>query len=554
MVVEEEPPMRRIRPAAAVIALALSLTSACSSGPSGTAAGAEAGRPVSGGSLTWAVETEPITFNPHQYAQAKARLLVWNSFEALLTHDSQGGYLPWLSTGYEVSGDGKIYTFTLRTDVSFTDGTKFDAAAVKANVDQFLVEGYNPTVLAVQLRNLDRVEVVDAATVAFHLNQPDVLLLDFLSSPQGAQVSPKSLKEAKNLKAGGPELAGTGPFVLDRYTAGQDVHFTKNPAYNWAPANAGHSGPAYLDEITYRFLKESSVRVGALTSGQVQVIEGVPATDEALITANRQLSLQRGLNSGSAYSYYLNTAHAPFDDLRVRQAFREAVDVEAVLTGVYRGTATRAWSVIGPTSPFYDKTLEKTYGGDTAKANKLLDDAGWTARDAEGFRVKDGKRLTVRLVQSAPFVRDRRDVLAQAVQAAVKQSAGIDLNVALVDQGTATKALAEGQYEVFDNSRADTDAGAALNLLLHSGGAINRTGLRDPALDKLLEEGQASSDQAKRLAAYRQVQKLVIADQALILPLYAPADQVASATTVGGLSFEPTAGVPGSAYNVWLSK
>jgi peptide/nickel transport system substrate-binding protein len=550
--------MRRIRPAAAVIALALILTTAAcssgSSGSSGSAAGAEAGQPVSGGSLTWAVETEPITFNPHQYAQAKARLLVWNTFEALLTHDSQGGHLPWLSTGHDVSADGKIYTFRLRTDVSFTDGTRFDAAAVKANVDQFLVEGYNPTVLAVQLRNLAKVEVVDPATVAFHLKQPDVLLLDFLSSPQGAQVSPKSLKEAKNLKAGGPELAGTGPFILDRYTAGQEVHFTKNPAYNSAPANAGHTGPAYLDEITYRFLKESSVRVGALTSGQVQVIEGVPATDEAMITANKQLSLQRGLNSGSAYSYYLNTAHAPFDDLKVRQAFREAVDVDAVLTGVYRGSATRAWSVIGPTSPFYDKTLEKTYSGDTAKANRLLDEAGWTTRDAEGFRTKAGKRLTVRLVQSAPFVRDRRDVLAQAVQAAVKQSAGIDLNVALVDQGTATKALADGEYEVFDNSRADTDAGAALNLLLHSGGAINRTGLKDPALDRLLEDGQASSDQAKRVEAYRQVQKLTITDQALILPLYAPADQVASATTVGGLSFEPTAGVPGSAYNVWLNK
>jgi peptide/nickel transport system substrate-binding protein len=542
--------MRRTRPAVAAIALALVLT-ACSSAQPGEAGGA--GQPVSGGSLTWAVETEPITFNPHQYAQAKARLLVWNTFEALLTHDSQGGYLPWLSTGHEVSADGKTYTFKLRTDVTFTDGTKFDAEAVKANIDQFFVEGYQPTVLAVQLRNLDRVEVADPATVVFHLKQPDVLLLDFLSSPQGAQVSPKSLKEAKNLKAGGPELAGTGPFLLDHYTAGQEVVFTKNPAYNWAPANAGHTGAAYLDRITYRFLKESSVRVGALTSGQVQIIEGVPATDEGLITANPQLPLSRGLNSGSAYSYYFNTTHAPFDDLRVRQAFREAVDVDAVLTGVYRGSATRAWSVIGPTSPFYDKTLEKTYGGDAAEANRLLDEAGWTTRDADGFRTKDGKRLTVRLVQSAPFVRDRRDVLAQAVQAQVKQSAGIDLNVAVVDQGTATQALADGQYEVFDNSRADTDAGAALNLLLHSAGAINRTGFKDPALDKLLEQGQAGTDQAQRQTAYQQVQKLTITDQALILPLYAPADQVAASTTVGGLGFEPAAGVPGSAYHLWLS-
>ncbi len=546
--------MRRIRPAAALVTLTLALTAACSPGSSGAAGPADAGRPVSGGSLTWAIETEPITFNPHQYAQAKARLLVWNTFEALLTHDGQGGYVPWLATGYDVSADGKTYTFTLRTDVTFSDGTKFDAAAVKANIDQFRVEGYNPAVLAVQLRNLDRVEVLDDATVAFHLKRPDVLLLDFLTTPQGAQVSPKSLKEAKNLKAGGPGLAGTGPFRLDRYTAGQEVHFVKNPNYDWAPSTAAHTGPAYLDEITYRFLKESSVRVGALTSGQVQVIEGVPATDEALITANSQLSLSRGLNSGSAYSYYLNTANAPFDDIRVRRAFREAVDVDAVLTGVYRGSATRAWSVIGPTSPFYDKTLEKTYGGDPAEANRLLDEAGWTARDAEGFRIKDGRRLTVRLVQSAPFVRDRRDVLAQAVQAAVKQSAGIDLDVELVDQGTHTQTLADGAYEVFDNSRADTDAGAALNLLLHSGGAINRTGLSDPALDRLLEEGESSSDPAKRTEAYRQVQKLTITDQALILPLYAPADQVAASTRVGGLGFEPAAGVPGSAYDIWISE
>ncbi|GIF14722.1 ABC transporter substrate-binding protein [Actinoplanes teichomyceticus] len=545
--------MRPVRiTAASLVATTLLLLAGCSAEPSGAAAGP--GEPVTGGSLTWAVETEPITFNPHQYAQAKTRLLVWNTFEALLTHDDKGGYLPWLASGYQVSPDGRTYTFELRGDVTFTDGTRFDAAAVKANIDQLRTEGYAPTVAAVQLKNLDRVEVKDDTTVVFHLSRPDVLLLDFLSSPQGAQVSPRSLREARNLKAGGPELAGTGPFVLDRYTPGQEVHFRRNPAYHWAPANAGHTGPAYLDEITYRFLKESSVRVGALTSGQVQVIEGVPATDEALISANRNLVLRRGLNSGSAYSYYFNTAHAPFDDPRVRQAFREAVDVPAVLAGVYRDTATRAWSVIGPTSPFYDRTLEGSYGGNAAEANELLDRAGWATRDAQGYRTRDGRRLTVRLVQSAPFVRDRRDVLAQAVQAAVKQSAGIDLQVRLVDQGTATQALADGEYEVFDNSRADTDAGAALNLLLHSTGAINRTGVRSAELDRLLDAGVASTDAAKRTAAYRTLQRRVVIEQALALPLYAPQDQIAAARTVGGIGFEPTAGVPVSAYHLWLAQ
>jgi len=534
----------RFRPTA-LAAAAVLLLAACS-GTAGEAA-ADAGQPVSGGSLTWGIETEPITFNPHLYAQAKARLLVANSFEGLLTHDANGGYVPLLATGYEPSADGRTYTFKLRTGATFSDGTPFDAAAVKANIDQLLTPGYAPTVAAVQLKNLTSVEVTDPATVVYHLARPDVLLLDFISSPQGAVVSPQSLTKAADLKAGGPGLAGTGPFILDRYTAGQEVHYKRNPSY-WG------SRPAYLDEVTYRFLKESSVRVGALTSGQVQVIEGVPATDQALITGDPRLSLTRELNSGSAYSYYLNVAHAPFDDLKVRQAFRDALDVGTVLNAVYQGTATRAWSVVGPASPLYDKSLEGSYGNNPARANQLLDEAGWTTRDADGFRTKAGKRLTVRLVQSAPFVRDRRDILAQTVQAAVKQSAGIDLAVSLVDQGTATKALADGAYEVFDNSRADTDAGAALNLLLASNGAINRTGSKDPALDKLLDAGQATADPARRKAAYAKIQQRVVAEQAIVLPLYAPNDQIAAARTVGGLSFEPTAGVPTSAYPVWVRK
>jgi peptide/nickel transport system substrate-binding protein len=536
----------RFRRSAHAAAVSAALVLAACSGTSGDAA-ADAGQPVSGGALTWGIETEPITFNPHQYAQAKARLLVGNSFEGLLTHDADGGYVPLLATGYQVTPDGKTYTFTLRTGVTFSDGTPFDAAAVKANIDQLLAPGYAPGVAGVQLSNLKSVEAPDPTTVVYRLTRPDVLILDFISSPQGAVVSPQSLKRAANLKAGGPDLAGTGPFVLDRYTAGQEVHYKRNPQY-WGQR------PAYLDEVTYRFLKESSVRVGALTSGQVQVIEGVPATDQALITGDPRLSLQRGLNSGSAYSYYLNVAHPPFDDLRVRQAFRDALDVDTTLKAVYQGTATRAWSVIGPTSPLYDKTLEGSYGNNAARANQLLDEAGWTQRDSDGFRTRAGKRLTVRLVQSAPFVRDRRDILAQTVQAAVKQSAGIDLAVSLVDQGTATKALEDGEYEVFDNSRADTDAGAALNLLLASNGAINRTGAKDPELDRLLGAGQATADATARKAAYAKIQQRVVAEQAIVLPLYAPNDQIAAAKTVGGLTFEPTAGVPNSASGVWIAR
>ncbi|SEG97859.1 peptide/nickel transport system substrate-binding protein [Nonomuraea solani] len=515
-----------------------------------SACGAQTAQTTQNATLTWAVETQPITLNPQLWSQNKARLLVFNQFDALISRGEDGSFQPWLAKSWEASDDGLTYTLDLRDDVTFHDGTKFDAASVKANLDQFRVPGYNPAVAAIQLKALDEAEVVSPYRLKLTLKEPDALFLDFLASPYAGQVSPKSLKSAKDLKFGGPDLVGTGPFILDRFVQGQELHYRRNPAYQWPPAGAAHQGPAYLPEITYRFLPEAAVRVGALTSGQVQVIEGVPATEVGLIKKDPDLTLQTSLNSGTAYSYYFNTSHPPFDDQRVREAFREAVDVDAVLKSVYQGTATRAWSIVGEKSPFYDGTLKGTFGGDLAKANSLLDAAGWGQRDAEGFRVKDGKRLTVREVASAPFVRDRRDILSQAVQAQVKQNAGIDFQVRIVDQGSAQKALEEDQYEIFGNSRGDSDAGAALNLILPEKGAINRTHFADPRVDKWLASASATSDQAERKELYAKVQRAAVTEKAIVFPIYVPADQVAARKSVRGLGFDPASGTPAGAYDV----
>ncbi|MDA0638165.1 ABC transporter substrate-binding protein [Nonomuraea sp. MCN248] len=517
------------------------------------ACGAQPARTAPAATLTWAVETQPVTLNPQLWSQNKARLLVFNQFDALLSKSADGTFQPWLARAWTVSDDGLTYTLDLRDDVTFHDGTAFDAAAVKANLDQFQVPGYNPAVAAIQLRAYDRAEVVAPHRIKITLKEPDALFPDFLASPLAGQVSPKSLKNARDLKFGGPDLVGTGPFILDRYVQGQEIHYRRNPGYAWPPAGAAHQGPAHLSEITYRFLPEAAVRVGALTSGQVQVIEGVPATEVALIAKDPDLTLQTSLNSGTAYAYYFNTSHAPFDDRRVREAFREAVDVDAVLRSVYQGTATRAWSVVGSGSPFYDASLEKSYGGDAAKANALLDAAGWKERDAEGYRVKDGKRLTVREVAAAPFVRDRRDILGQAIQAQVKQNAGIDFQVRIVDQGSAQQAVDDDAYEVFGNSRGDSDAGAALNLILPSDGAINRTRFADPEVDTWLAAASATADQAERKELYARVQRVVVADSAIVFPLYVPADQIAAHRSVQGLGFDPASGTPASAYDVRIA-
>ena len=219
-------------------------------------------------------------------------------------------------------------------------------------------------------------------------------------------------------------MVGTGPFILDRHVRGQEVRYRRNPGGPLGPGERRPTrGPPTWRRSPTGSSPRGAVRVGALTSGQVQVIEGVPATDIASIENDPELTLQTALNSGSAFSYYFNTSRPSSTTSGYGRPSARRSTSTPCSSRSYRGTATRAWSIVARSSPFYDPSLEGAFGGDAAKANALLDAAGWTGRDAEGYRVKDGERLTVRLVQSAPYVRDRRDVLAQAIQAQVKRRA-----------------------------------------------------------------------------------------------------------------------------------
>src|SRR5690606_20819888 len=209
-----EPPVKHLT--RVLLAFSLLALPACGAQSAQSAPNAESA------TLIWAIETQPVTFNPHLWAQNKARLLVFNQFDALISRGRDGSFQPWLARSWEVSDDGLTYTLHLRDDVTFHDGTRFDAAAVKANFDQLLVPGYNPTVASIQLKAFKKAEVVSPTTVKITLKEPDALFLDFLASPYAGQVSPKSLRTAKDLKFGGPDLVGTGPFILDRYIQGQE--------------------------------------------------------------------------------------------------------------------------------------------------------------------------------------------------------------------------------------------------------------------------------------------------------------------------------------------
>ncbi len=236
-------------------------------------------RPRSGGRLVWAVETEPATLNPHLNGQDKTKLYLRNVFESLLARTADGGYVPWLATGYQLSADGTTYRFALRDGVTFSDGRPLDAEAVTINFRRLRDPAYSGSVSAGPIARLADARALDVRTVEFRLDRVYAPFLDFAANLE--ILSPAAF-DSPQLKSGGPQVAGTGPFVLVRSARGQDIRFVRNPAYDWAPATTKHRGPAYLNEVTYRFLPESSVRTGALTSGQVDLIEGVSGNDAGL--------------------------------------------------------------------------------------------------------------------------------------------------------------------------------------------------------------------------------------------------------------------------------
>jgi peptide/nickel transport system substrate-binding protein len=514
---------------------------------------ADADKPVSGGAITWGVTTEPSCFDPHRSSQQAAFFVARNYIDSLIAKKFDGSFAPWLATEWSISPDGKEYTYRLRENVVFHDGEKLDAAAVKANFD-FIKKPDNAATAASLLQYYDHAEVVSPFVVKLVLSRPDSTFLESTSNVKLGLISPKSLEKG-DLCGGGPTLAGTGPFIFAGYTRGQSAVFVRNPAYSWGPGNAAHVGPAFLDKVTFRFLPEYAVRTGALSSGQVDVIEGVQATDVGLFADQPDFKFLTGPSGAStSFTFNINYTLPPADDVRVRRALRDGFDLEPLVKQVYLGTVPRAWSIIGPSNPAYNEVLIGSWGNDIAGANRLLDEAGWTGRDSDGFRTKDGHRLRIDVGYPQPYVRDNRDILIQGIQAALRKNIGLDLNLRIITAGGYAKNNATGTWTIYPNTDNPADPAEELWDMLGSRGFLySNISNPDPEITRLIDESLQTTDPVRKRELTDAVQKRGV-DQAFIVPLFAPSWFLAAKSNINGLSFEPGLDSPSSAYDVWLAK
>jgi len=524
-----------------LVAAAILLLTGC--GPDTAAVPADGGGPVRGGTLTYAIDAEPTCFDIHASQQDVTAAVLRNVFDSLVAQDDAGHFHPWLATSWDITDGLRTYTFHLRHGVTFTDGSAFDAAAVRANFAHIVAKQTRSQYAASLLGPYAGTDVVDLYTVRVRFNRPFAPFLQAASTTYLGFYSPKVLAtDAARLCAGGPRAVGTGPFSITSRTRGQRIVLTRNPAYDWAPATARHSGPAYLDRIVIRILKENSIRVGALTSGQVDVA-AVPPADARTVGADRNLRLLRKDVPGIPYGLYLNTSLAPFTDRRVRTAIQRGINVDRDVGAVYFGQYRRAWGPLTDVTPSYDATVRQSWPYDPVKAGQLLDEAGWARRDGAGFRVRNGRRLSISWPVVPTYLRDQRDVLGQAIQADLRKL-GVEITRPSLDVGTYL-ALSYGnkaQMLDFSWSRADPDV---LRLFFNSAsspasGGQNMARLADAEVDRLTVDGAESLDRTARDDLYGRVQHDVLASAAVV-PLYTPSSIMGVARRVDGIGVDPNA-------------
>lgn len=412
---------RAARVAAAAAATLLTLT-ACSAPQLQRTAATR----TDGGTIVYAHQQEPACVFGGWIEQAYLSTQVLDSLTSL---DEDGKAVPWLAISWDESEDGLTWTFHLKPGVKFTDGTAVDAAAVATNFDYWLGQGGNSTASAWLGGYYKKATAQDATTVRITLAKPYPRLAETVAQGYFGIQSAHALKTRtadENCRA----PIGSGSFVVDHWNRGEDILLTRNEHYTSWPANARHQGPALVAAVDWQFVPDATTRASALKAGEVDAIYDVPSVDwEDLKDAGFQEL--KYVTGGRPQQLAFNTQQGPFTDERVRAAFASSINREPLVDAVGRGVIPAEGNgSVSQATPGYSEKAAKRWPYDAAKANRLLDQAGWTGRDAEGYRTKDGKRLTVTLPYGAGSIINAEG--ASILQGVAEQARQVGFDVTLV--------------------------------------------------------------------------------------------------------------------------
>ncbi|GAY75508.1 dipeptide-binding ABC transporter [Sporolactobacillus inulinus] len=508
--------------------LLFTIISACSSGnsakESGTSAEADQ-KPVYGGTLTIADLNDAKGLDPHKETSAQSFHYIENMYDTLFRYkDGKYGVIDKdLVNDYTISKDGKTYTLHLHDNVKFHNGDPLTSADVKYSIERIIKMG----VRAQQFDAVKSIDTPDKTTVVITLKQAVAPFLTFLANPMNAIVN-KTIVEKNGGKLDQAD-AGSGPFTLVSWKKDQEMVLKKNKSYF-------KKGLPYLDKVVFKAIPDSTARSTAIRNKELNIDLQLTAKDKMLLDHASGVTVKSV--TGTYWEYIgLNVTKGPLKKKEVRDAIAWAVDRNALNKQVKFGQATPLTGGPIPPGHAYDAKLDTFSKRDTAKAKQLLADAGYP----------DGFSITLKVGQN----QDQVDA-AQVIKDQLK-AVGINVKIEQQEDSVFFNALGKKQFEMTIVGWVGfVDPDEFFYNIFHTGGAYNQQGYTNKEVDKLLEEGRVTMDEAKRKQIYDQAQKLIVEDAPMVF-LYANKQSTAMTNTVHGFDVNPTVTTK-SLESTWLSK
>ncbi len=447
---------------------------------------------------------------------------------------------PWIATEMpKVNADATEYTFNIRTDVTYSDGSPLTAENVVANFDLFGRGDKSRTLTSSeQIANYDHGEVVDEDTVKFYFTQPSPGFLQATSAYNAGLLSDSTL--ALDNEGFGPgnavNVIGSGPFVVESEEIGTDLKLKTREDYDWAPPAVKHQGRAEIDGVHYILAAEESVRTGAILSGQADIARQISAPQEPLLKEEGINIIARGTNSmNNQFAFRFD--HPLLQDKRVREAIIHGVDREEILRVLFSDSYPLATSSVAKTGLAY-KDQSSAYTFDPEESKRLLDEAGWEP-GPDGIRVKDGQRLVLRTNTALPQPRSKE--VMTMVQDQLR-ALGIGIQVNAGDQATQNADAKDiNKVQIYHSmvGRADYDVITSLYGINNRDAFLNQDAEGNPIdehLQELLDAVLDTPDKEGRIKATEEVQDY-LTEQAYVLPLFE--EPVVYAVRPGITGFSP---------------
>jgi peptide/nickel transport system substrate-binding protein len=426
------------------------------------------------------------SLDPHTTSDVPSGNVQINLFESLTKFDEDLELQPNLAESWE-DVEPDVWEFELREDVTFTDGTEFNAEAVKVNIERLL----DPDVASPrvgQFETIEEVEVVDDYTVRFHLENPFAALPAHLSTYPSNMVSPELIEEDyANMEDDGQpgdiineDPVGTGIFTFNSWEPGDRVVLDANEDYWGENVN--------VDSVTFNVVPEDLTRIGEMESGAAHIIDPVTPSDMSRLEETDGTNVYQREAASITYMGF-NAEKEPFGDERVRSAIDLALNKENMQEGVLEGTGEPANGPINSTQFGYSENIEPT-AQDLEEAQSLLEEAGY----------EDGFETTLWTNDS----RERMDI-AELAQADLAQI-GVDVTIEVLEWGAYLDATAEGEHDMFilGLSLPTMDADYPLHELFHSDsvGEGNRFFYADTDYDEIIQQARIEEDEDARLSLY----------------------------------------------------